>query len=53
MGGWDRAIVFGADETSIYDSVMNSGAVQVPAGSLIELAGQPGDVLKVKATASN
>ncbi|HEY5525956.1 MAG TPA: serine hydrolase domain-containing protein [Candidatus Anoxymicrobiaceae bacterium] len=46
----DRAVVFGPDGSTIYDSVINSGAVYAPAGSLVELAGAPGDVLKVIAT---
>ena len=45
----DRAIVFLADGAPAYDSVMDTGEVYVPGGSLVELAGQPGDVLTVTA----
>lgn len=45
----DRVIVFGPDGIATYDSVIDSGPVFVPAGSLVELAGNTGDVLKVTA----
>lgn len=46
----DRVIVFSPDSTSIYDSVVDSGKVYVPAGGLIELGGSPGDTFTVTAT---
>jgi len=45
-----RVIVFGA-EGVLYDSMVNSGDIFVPAGSLIEVAGNPGDLFKVMANA--
>lgn len=45
----DRLIVFSPDGSPTYDSVIDSGDVFVPQGSLIELAGQPGNVFKVGA----
>ncbi|MGI5836998.1 MAG: serine hydrolase, partial [Chloroflexota bacterium] len=45
-----RAIVFGP-EGVLYDSIVDSGEVFVPAGSLIEVAGNPGDLFKVTANA--
>lgn len=46
----DRVIVFSPDGSSIYDSVIDSGKVYVPAGDFIELAGSPGHTFKVTAT---
>jgi CubicO group peptidase (beta-lactamase class C family) len=50
--GADRVVVFGPDGTSIYDSVVDSGKVFVPAGDLIELAGSSGDAFTVTATSA-
>lgn len=47
-----RVIVFSPAGSPIYDSVIDTGKVFVPAGSMIELAGIPGDVLKVGATSA-
>ena len=46
----DRVIVFSPDGSSIYDSVIDSGKVYVPACDFIELAGSPGHTFKVTAT---
>jgi CubicO group peptidase (beta-lactamase class C family) len=45
-----RIIVFGPEDV-LYDSVINSGNIFAPAGSLIEVAGNPGDIFKVTGTA--
>ena len=45
-----REVVVDPDGKSIYDSVVDSGEVVVPAGSYVELAGSPGDVFTVTAT---
>lgn len=45
-----RVIVFSPDGSQTYDSVIDKGAVYVPQGSLVELAGLPGDAFKVTAT---
>ncbi len=42
-----RVIAFSADGSPFYDSIIDSGEVFVPAGSFIELAGMPGDVLGI------
>lgn len=44
-----RVIVFGA-EGVLYDSMVDSGDISVPAGSLIEFAGDPGDLFQVTAS---
>jgi CubicO group peptidase (beta-lactamase class C family) len=44
-----RVIVFSPGASVVYDSVIDKGDVFVPAGSFVELAGKPGDVLKVGA----
>ncbi|MDD4238778.1 MAG: beta-lactamase family protein [Desulfotomaculaceae bacterium] len=41
-----RVIVFGA-EGILYDSLVDSGGISVPGGSLIEVAGNPGELFKV------
>jgi len=46
-----RVIVFGA-EGVLYDSMVDSGDISVPAGSLIEFAGDPGDSFQVTASAA-
>ena len=46
----DRVLVFSPDGSTIYDSVLDSGKVFVPAGSLIELGGSTGHVFAVTAT---
>lgn len=45
-----RVIVFGP-ENILYDSMVNSGEVFVPSGSLIELLGSPGDLIEITADA--
>ena len=45
----DRVIAFEPDGSVIYDSVVDSGRVYIPEGTLVELAGNAGDVLKVTA----
>jgi hypothetical protein len=42
-----RVIAFYADGSPFYDSIIDSGEVYVPAGSFIELAGMPGEVLGI------
>ncbi|MBN1288416.1 MAG: beta-lactamase family protein [Actinobacteria bacterium] len=42
-----RVIVFSAEGSSLYDSIIDSGEVFAPAGSFIELAGMPGDILEI------
>jgi len=44
-----RVIIFAPDSSIYYDSVIDKGDVFVKAGSLIELAGMPGDVMEVTA----
>ena len=46
-----RVIVFG-EEGVLYDSMVESGDISVPAGSLIEFAGDPGDPVQVTASAA-
>jgi CubicO group peptidase (beta-lactamase class C family) len=46
----DRLIVFSPEGSPTYDSVIDSGKVFVPAGSMIQLAGSPGDAFTVTAT---
>lgn len=46
-----RVIVFGA-EGILYDSIVDSGDISVPAGSLIEAAGNPEDLFQVMASAA-
>lgn len=43
-----RIIVFDPTGTSIYDSEINKGDVFAPAGSLVEMAGNCGDVFQVR-----
>ncbi len=45
-----RLIVFSPDGSVLYDSVMDSGSVYVPQGSLVEFAGYSGDRFEVNAT---
>jgi CubicO group peptidase (beta-lactamase class C family) len=47
-----RVIVFSPGASVVYDSAIDKGKVFVAAGSLIELAGMPGDVLEVVAEPS-
>jgi hypothetical protein len=47
-----RVIVFSPEASVVYDSIIDKGEVFVPAGSFIELAGKPGDVLKVGAASA-
>ena len=47
-----RAVVYSADGAPAWDSAVDGGEVYVPAGSFIELAGMPGDTLKVNAKPS-
>ncbi|OQA08427.1 MAG: Endo-1,4-beta-xylanase A precursor [Firmicutes bacterium ADurb.Bin373] len=47
-----RAIVFGEAEIA-YDSVIDNGDISVPAGSLLEIAGEPGDLFRIIAAAEN
>jgi CubicO group peptidase (beta-lactamase class C family) len=42
-----RVIAFYADGSPFYDSIIDSGEVYVPAGSFIELAGMPGEILGI------
>ena len=44
-----RVIVFSPKRSPIYDSVLDEGKVRVSAGSLIEVAGMPGDAFALKA----
>ena len=44
-----RIIVFSPERSPIYDSVLDKGKVRVGFGSLIEVAGMPGDVFALKA----
>ena len=44
-----RVIVLSPEGSPLYDSVVDSGEVYVPAGSFIEMAGTPNDVFKVTA----
>lgn len=46
----DRVIVLSSEAEPTYDSVVDSGKVFVPAGSMIQLAGSPGDAFTVTAT---
>ena len=46
-----RVIVFGA-EGILYDNLVDSGDISVPAGSLLEVAGNPGDLFQVTASAA-
>jgi CubicO group peptidase (beta-lactamase class C family) len=46
-----RVIVFG-EEGILYDSMVDSGDISVPAGILIEFAGNPGDLFQVTASAA-
>jgi CubicO group peptidase (beta-lactamase class C family) len=46
----DRAIVYGPSGTPTWDSIIDSGEVFVPAGSLVEVSGSPNDVIKVTGT---
>ena len=43
-----RVIVFSPERSPIYDSVLDEGKVRVGAGSLIEVAGMPGDAFVLK-----
>ncbi|MBN2027497.1 MAG: beta-lactamase family protein [Actinobacteria bacterium] len=43
-----RVIAFYADGSPFYDSIIDSGEVFVPAGSFIEMAGMPGDILGIR-----
>jgi len=45
-----RVLVFGP-ESILYDNMVDSGEIFVPAGSLIEVAGNPGDKFKVVVSA--
>jgi len=45
-----RILVFGP-ESILYDNMVDSGEIFVPAGSLIEVAGNPGDKFKVVVSA--
>lgn len=42
-----RVIVFSAESSPLYDSILDQGAVFAPQGSYIEFAGNPGAVLKI------
>lgn len=46
--GGGRVIVFSPEGSVVYDSVIDSGAVFVPQGGLIELAGEPGDTFEIR-----
>ena len=46
----DRLIVFSPEGSPTYDSVVDSGKVFVPAGSMIQLSGAPGDTFTVTTT---
>lgn len=46
-----RVIVFG-EKGILYDSMVDSGDITVPAGSLLEVAGNPGDLFQVTASAA-
>jgi dipeptidyl aminopeptidase/acylaminoacyl peptidase len=46
-----RVIVFSPTLSPLYDSVLDEGKVQVRAGSLIEVAGMPGDTFALEAKA--
>jgi len=47
-----RVLLFAPDETILYDSIVDNGEVYAPAGSLIELVGVAGDIIKVFSTIS-
>jgi hypothetical protein len=42
-----RVIVFSPDHESVYDSEIDKGDIYVLAGSLVEIAGMPGDVVEM------
>ena len=42
-----RIVLFGPENTVLYDSAMDKGDVLAPAGSLVEMAGVPGDSFRI------